>query len=177
MCWPLSGGGSGSPSRSGSVCALPPRGRLASSSVTSWPASTSSSAAESPARPPPTTTTLIARARLRPRAAWRPAKASAPRRKRRSRPARSGRVSSDKGRQRSRRRRRSGGPGGRAGSDPRRGAPAPLGGDEPASDVVLLDAEPSELVLRHVDAAEGPVLGDIANDVDQLQGDAARRVP
>src|SRR5207247_1841150 len=54
---------------------------------------------------------------------------------------------------------------------------APLGGDEPASDVGLLDAETSELVLRQVDAAEGPVLGDIANDVDQLQGDAERLGP
>src|SRR5947208_8400 len=59
MCWPLSGGGSGSPCRSGSVCTLPPRVGLASRRVTSWPASTSSSAADSPARPPPTTTTLI----------------------------------------------------------------------------------------------------------------------
>src|SRR5690349_3382613 len=55
MCCPLSGGGSGSPSRSGSVCTAPPSVGRASYSVTSTPASSSSSAAARPASPPPTT--------------------------------------------------------------------------------------------------------------------------
>src|SRR5262245_15265439 len=59
MCWPLSGGGDGSPSRSGSVWTAPPRVGRASTSVTSAPPSTQSSAAASPASPPPTTTTLM----------------------------------------------------------------------------------------------------------------------
>src|SRR5262245_47641716 len=61
MCWPLSGGGGGSPSRSGSVCTAPPRVGRDSWSTTSWPESTSSSAAARPARPPPTTATLCRR--------------------------------------------------------------------------------------------------------------------
>src|SRR5439155_19297148 len=55
---PLSGGGSGSPSRSGSVCTAPPSVGRASWTVTSAPASTSSSAAARPASPPPTTATF-----------------------------------------------------------------------------------------------------------------------
>jgi hypothetical protein len=50
----------------------------------------------------------------------------------------------------------------------------PFRGDETLRDVVLRDAEPGELVLRKVDPAETPILGDVANDVDQLQGDAQR---
>src|SRR6185436_10928224 len=165
MCWPLSGGGSGSPSRSGSVCTLPPSVGLASSSLTSWPASASTSAADRPARPPPTTTTFTVRARLRPRAAWPPATASALRRRRRIPPARSDRGSSDRDRRTSRRRARSGSLRLKAHQL------APFGRDEPAGDVVLVDAEPDEFVLRQVDAAENPVLGNIANDVDQLQCD------
>src|SRR5581483_8240129 len=57
MCWPLSGGGGGSPSRSGSVWTAPPSVGRASCRTTSWPASTSSSAAARPASPPPTTAT------------------------------------------------------------------------------------------------------------------------
>ena len=51
MCWPLSGGGSGSPSRSGSVCTAPPSVGRASCTVTSAPASTRSSAAARPGEP------------------------------------------------------------------------------------------------------------------------------
>src|SRR5579864_280755 len=58
MCWPLSGGGFGSSSRSGSVCTAPPSVGRDSCTVTSAPPSTSSSAAARPARPPPTTATL-----------------------------------------------------------------------------------------------------------------------
>src|SRR5262245_52403031 len=65
MCWPLSGGGAGSPSRSGSVCTAPPSVGRASTRLTSWPASTSSSPAARPASPPPTMTTLTARSHFR----------------------------------------------------------------------------------------------------------------
>src|SRR5690242_2742 len=58
MCCPLSGGGGGSPSRSGSVCTAPPSVGRASCTSTSCPASTISSAAASPDRPPPTTATF-----------------------------------------------------------------------------------------------------------------------
>src|SRR5947209_16572490 len=58
MCCPLSGGGGGSPSRSGSVCTAPPSVGRASWIVTLWPASTSSSAAARPDSPPPTTATF-----------------------------------------------------------------------------------------------------------------------
>src|SRR5581483_4085487 len=61
MCWPLSGGGGGSPSRSGSVWTAPPSVGRASWRTTSWPRSTSSSAAASPASPPPTTATRCGR--------------------------------------------------------------------------------------------------------------------
>src|SRR4051812_24045267 len=37
-----------------------------------------------------------------------------------------------------------------------------------------IDAEPRQLVLREVDAAELPVLVDVADDVDQLQRDPKR---
>src|SRR5581483_8577381 len=60
MCCPLSGGGSGSPARSGSVWTAPPSVGRASYSVTSTPASSSSSAAARPASPPPTTAAFIA---------------------------------------------------------------------------------------------------------------------
>src|SRR5579864_3570316 len=59
MCCPLSGGGSGSPSRAGKVCTAPPSVGRASCTVTSTPASSRSSAAARPASPPPTTATLI----------------------------------------------------------------------------------------------------------------------
>ena len=62
MCWPLSGGGGGSPSRSGSVWTAPPSVGRASWRTTSWPASASSSAAARPASPPPTTATRLGRA-------------------------------------------------------------------------------------------------------------------
>src|SRR3989440_4088151 len=209
MCWPLSGGGSGSPSRSGSVCTLPPRVGLASSRVTSWPASTSSSAAESPASPPPTTTALISARYPGPPPSWPlkgiPSDAS---------PRQRGSDHAQLGDRRQRRRtvedvepavldpfeRGAVEPG--EGRDAR-GAPAvevveqsqtfgevrpcalgleahqlaPLGRHPAGRDVGVLDTEPPKLVLRQVDAAEGPVLGDIANDVDQLQGDAERLGP
>src|SRR5207302_6018170 len=41
-------------------------------------------------------------------------------------------------------------------------------------DVLLGHAEGSQLVLRQVHATEAPVLGDVAEDVDQLQRDAER---
>src|SRR5437763_5865926 len=204
MCWPLSGGGSGSPSRSGSVCTLPPRVGLASSRVTSWPASTSSSAAESPASPPPTTTALISARYPGPPPSW-PLKGipsdASPRQR-----------SSDHAQLGDRRQRRRTvedvepavlDPFERGAVEPgegrdARGAPAvevveqsqtfgevrpcalgleahqlaPLGRHPAGRDVGVLDTEPPKLVLRQVDAAETPVLGDIANDVDQLQGDA-----
>ena len=58
-CWPLSGGGGGSPSRSGRVWTAPPRvGRASSRRHVVRRRRRRSSAAASPARPPPITTTL-----------------------------------------------------------------------------------------------------------------------
>src|SRR5262249_60391310 len=52
--------------------------------------------------------------------------------------------------------------------------PLPLWSHTRPGDVVLLHAEANELVLRQVDAAEDPVLGDVADDVDQLESDPER---
>src|SRR5438477_2093575 len=191
MCWPLSGGGSGSPSRSGSVCTLPPRVGLASRRVTSWPASTRSSAAARPARPPPTTTAFT----------WCDASSSrergsdhaqlGDRRERRRATEHVESVAFDPlegGAIEARKRRDAGGAPavqmveqGQAFGEVRPrtvGLEAhqlpPLRSDETLRDVVLRDAEPREHVLGKIDPAETPIPGDVANDVDQLQGDAQR---
>src|SRR3989440_3960231 len=191
MCWPLSGGGSGSPSRSGSVCTLPPRVGLPSSRVTSWPASTSSSAAASPARPPPTTTAFTSCDASSSRQRGSDHAQLGDRRERRRAIEDVESVAFDplEGRAIEARKRRdtSGASAvqvveqGQAFGEVRPrtvGLEAhqlpPLRADETLRDVVLHDAEPGELVLGKVDAAETPILGNVANDVDQLQGDAQR---
>ncbi len=47
----------------------------------------------------------------------------------------------------------------------------PFRRDPTLLDVLLADAEGHQLVLREIDAAEAPVLGDVAHDVDQLERD------
>src|SRR5207244_12213799 len=153
---------------------LAAQGRLASSTVTSWPASTSSSAAESPARPPPTTTTLIYASSSRERGSDH---AQLGDRRKRRRPAEDFEsVVLDPVERRAieagKRRDAGGAPAvqvieqGQAFGEVRPrtlGLEAhqlePFGGDEPTSDVPLIDAEPRELGLREVDAPERPVLG------------------
>ena len=51
---------------------------------------------------------------------------------------------------------------------------APLRGAPPCSDVRFGHAELGQLVLRQVDTAERPVLGNVADDVDELKCDAER---
>ena len=51
---------------------------------------------------------------------------------------------------------------------------APLRGAPACRDVRLGHAELGQLVLRQVDAPERPVLGHVADDVDELKGDAER---
>ena len=94
MCWPLSGGGSGSPSRRGSVCTAPPSVGRASCSVTSCPPSTSSSAALRPGEPAADDRDPHReQPRAHDRAASSATRAEATRRRRRSRAPRSGRAS------------------------------------------------------------------------------------
>ena len=47
---------------------------------------------------------------------------------------------------------------------------APFGACAPGLDVGLGDAEALELLLRQVDAAEPPVLANVSDDVDLLEG-------
>ena len=51
---------------------------------------------------------------------------------------------------------------------------APIRRATTCTDVLLGHAESGQLVLRQVDAPQAPVLGDVANDVDQLEGHAQR---
>ena len=135
MCWPLSGGGGGSPSRSGSVWTAPPSVGRASWRTTSWPASASSSAAARPASPPPTTATRLGAEAPRPRCgASSGSPAAAGRRRRRSRAPRSARASPGRGRRTCPRTRSCDGRGSRAGSVPRPGT------NEPARDWYAISA-------------------------------------
>src|SRR5581483_7447106 len=195
MCWPLSGGGAGSPSRSGSVCTAPPSVGRASYSATSWPASTSSSAAASPASPPPTTAAFSAPSAASPGREPRHGDAQLGQRRQARRAAEDVEARALDARQR---RLVEVGEGGDAG----RASPVQIGQERPTllqvgarprglvgherlpgwgaasgGDVRLGHAERGELVLRDVDAAEAPVLVDVAHDVDQLQGDAERLRP
>ena len=124
MCWPLSGGGGGSPARSGNVWTAPPSVGRASWRTTSWPGRRARAPPPArqgrPRRPRPSReeagsgdTELRQSGQLR-RA----------RRKRRSRSSRSARALPGRGPRTSRRRRSCGRRGGRAGSGPRRGSRA-----------------------------------------------------
>src|SRR6059058_1797923 len=179
MCWPLSGGGSGSPSRSGSVCTAPPSVGRASKSVTAWPASTRSSAAASPARPPPTTATFTAAAlrhdrelarRGEPRLLAEDVEAAGLDPVERL-PVQPGKRPDAE----------------RAAAVERVQQTQPLGEVRPRPLRLerhqfpklrrrseLLDLERGELVLWEVDAAELPILADVADYVDQLERDAER---
>src|SRR5581483_3579012 len=190
MCWPLSGGGEGSPSRSGSVCTAPPSVGRASWSVTSCPASTSSSAADRPARPPPTTAALIPgepSSQETPRGE--PGLAASGEARRAAEDVEAGALDAvERGRVEQRERADAGGaaavevveqrqPVLEVRPRPRRlvrHQRLPGRAHAPGGDVGLGDAVRGELVLREVDAAELPVLGDVAHDVDQLERDPER---
>ena len=184
MCWPLSGGGGGSPSRSGSVCTAPPSVGRASWSITSCPRSTSSSAADRPARPPPTTATLRRTTRADDPELLRQGELRlavedviAARLDPLERRAVEARERADAG--------------GAAAVERAEQAQAvlevgtracalvghqrlPGRRDSARCDVVLRHPERGELVLRKVDASELPVLADVAHDVDQLERDPER---
>ena len=107
------------------------------------------------------------------------------RRRRRSPAPASARGARDRSPRRRARRGRCAGPGAAGGSRPSCRRPraravlvphqrAPLRGDAAGGDVVLRDLEALELVLRKVHAAEAPVLGHVAHDVDRLEREAHR---
>ena len=185
MCCPLSGGGDGSPSRSGSVCTAPPSVGRASYSVTSWPASTRSSAAAQPGeaaaddrglhrrRPLADDPELRERRQLR-----RPVEdVVAARLDPVERRAVEAGERRDAERAAGVERAQQAEPVLQVGARTlglERHQRAPRSGRVPGGDVVFRHAERGSSSCGQVDASELPVLTHIANDVDQLQRDAER---
>ena len=189
MCWPLSGGGGGSPSRSGSVCTAPPSVGRASCRSTSCAGVHQLERRRQPGqarrrrpRPSPQSPARRSGASSAARAAAAVEDVEAARldplqrrlgRGRRTSPTHARAAAVEVGEQR------------RA---PPRGTPRAraawyaisachAGVSRPAAMSSSVTPKRGQLVLRDVDAAELPVLVDVAHDVDQLQRDPERLRP
>ena len=178
MCWPLSGGGSGSPSRSGSVWTAPPSVGRASCSVHLPARVDEVERGREPGEAAADDGDPHRRDLARDDARASPASRAGTTCPNTSKPFASMRSSwPGRARRTSRRRARCAGRASRAGAGPRRGARGraapgtPSARATPASRRELGYAEARQLVLRQVDAPELLVLGDVAHDVDQLQRD------